>query len=197
MRTAIIAVAGEQQRCRIYEYKKKLVRCKPCLEYYQTVKRCEKTVTVCGRCAQTGHRANECSSTMRKCYHCEGDHHVGDRHCPEQRKYKEILAIQAKMRVSRERARIIYSQQRPMKDISYAQAAREERAKQGTNKNDQSNAEGIAKIQAATQLHIRIGRVAQERHKERDTTGRATKQISEKKKFARSQGTAKYRSRVR
>ena len=126
-----IAVA-EQQRCRIYEYKEKPIRCKQYLEYNHSAKRSEKTVSVCGRCAQIG----------RKCYHCEGDHHVGDRQCPEQRKHEKILAIQAKVRVSRERARIIYNQQRPMKDISYTQVARQERAEQRTKKNDHSNEEG-------------------------------------------------------
>ena len=127
-----IAVAGEQPRSRVHECREKPMRCKLCLEYNHTAKRCESSEIVCGKCAQIDHNIKGFRNTERKCYHCESDHNVYQQY-PEQRKQEEILAIETKMRVSRERAKNIYQKQKPVRDISYAQVVRKERSEQRTD----------------------------------------------------------------
>ena len=116
-----INVAGKRQLSNIFRYKEKPMLCRKCQKYSHTVKQCSSENVICGNCSAVGHMKDNCSAVSLTCYHCGDEHRVRDRRCPEQKKREEILEIQTNNRVSRERAKLIYTKQRPS-NMNYARA---------------------------------------------------------------------------
>ena len=112
-------IPGEQERSRVYEYKKKPTMCQKCLEYGHRTKFCMKEMK-CIKCYETTHKAEECQRELSGCYHCEGKHRTGSRMCSEYRYEEEIEAIQGRERVNRAQARLIFQSRTTIDRMNYA-----------------------------------------------------------------------------
>ena len=115
-------ILGELAKSEVYEYHDKPMMCKKCLEYNHTAKRCTYNDIICSNCASRGHDFKSCQSEIPKCYHCGNNHKTGDKRCAVQHEQAEIISIRSKMQVTREQAKLIYRQQNPNYQKTYAEA---------------------------------------------------------------------------
>ena len=104
-----INVPGEMTRTKVYEHKQRPFMCRNCLEYGHGKNSCQNEK----RCSKENHEKSECKSDGARCYHCGQDHEVGDGTCVEHKYQEEIIAVQAKERVPRAQAKIIFDKRHP------------------------------------------------------------------------------------
>ena len=120
-----VDIPGEQSYSRVYEYKKRPLHCKKCLEYGHSIKRCDSKVTRCKRCSDIHHIENQCDSQSPKCLQCSDPHVTATNECPVFRRESEILVIQDKEKVSRQQAAVIFNQRNPNQGLNYSAAAKQ------------------------------------------------------------------------
>lgn len=75
------------------------MRCTRCQRLGHTRKRCRRDRDSCSVCCQEGHSRDECHNTP-SCINCSGDHSPNARECPAYLLKTEILATQAKDRLT-------------------------------------------------------------------------------------------------
>ena len=105
-------IPGEAMRTKVLEYKKLPNLCKKCLEYGHSKKICREINQKCNNCTSTQHYEETCQDEP-KCEHCTQNHRSGSRTCQRYKVEQEVLAIQAKSRVSRVQAFVIYNSEHP------------------------------------------------------------------------------------
>ena len=124
-RTAIpdyIDVPGERMRTKVYEYIKKPLLCGKCLDYGHSKKVCQGSPK-CKNCAAD--EIHENCTNDKRCYHCSLNHEAGNKICQEYKYEAEILAVQAKSRVSRQQARLIFLRENPtFRTLNFANAVK-------------------------------------------------------------------------
>lgn len=95
--------------------------CKNCLEYGHPKRVCQ-AVPICLNCTSPEHDEPSCNNE-KKCLHCIFPHRTGDKNCQQYKMEAEILVIQARSRVSRTQAKIIFERERPnIQNMNYAAA---------------------------------------------------------------------------
>ena len=113
-----IDIPGERMRTKVYEYIKKPLLCIKCLDYGHSKKVCQGSPK-CRNCAAEEQHEN-CTNDKR-CYHCSLNHEAGNKICQEYKFEAEILAVQAKSRVSRPQARLIFLRENPtFRNLNFA-----------------------------------------------------------------------------
>ena len=123
-------IPGETMRTFVHEYKKRPTCCQNCLEYGHPKKICREN-TRCQKCTSLDHTYPPCDQED-KCMHCSQPHKTGHRTCQKYKVEEDLLAIQAKSRVSRNQAIVIYDQENPSgRTMNFADATN------STNKVDQ------------------------------------------------------------
>ena len=106
-----IDIPGEIMRTKVYEYKKKPLLCTNCLEYGHSHSICRGSAK-CMNCSGNDHCPSNCSS-QPKCYHCGLNHKTGSRTCQEYKAEEEVLCIQARSKVSKAQAKLIFERENP------------------------------------------------------------------------------------
>ena len=80
---------------------------------------------MCSRCGGKGHGKEDCNNNVIKCYHYKESHEAGSNSCVEYKYQQEILSIQAKETVPRNRTRTILERRNlHFKSTSYAAVAK-------------------------------------------------------------------------
>ena len=116
-----IDIPGESTRTLVNEYKRIPNLCKTCLEYGHPQRVCRGDQR-CHNCTSTEHSFPPCELDS-KCLHCPMPHKTGDKSCQQYKIEEEILAIQAKHRVSRNQAIVIFDRNTPnIRSMNFAAA---------------------------------------------------------------------------
>jgi len=97
-----LKIISESTMTKVYPYQDSPLRCRRCLKYGHTAKRCSSDVR-CERCSGH-HSADSCHEEDFKCFNCEGMHRAGSRECPTRKKEESILNMQKKMKTGRAEA---------------------------------------------------------------------------------------------
>jgi len=100
-----VRIISEATTSRVYPYQDSPLRCKKCLKYGHTAKRCNSDAR-CERCSGH-HTVDRCEEEDLKCFNCEGAHRAGSRDCPVLKKEESVLNMQKKMKVGRAEARTL------------------------------------------------------------------------------------------
>ena len=74
------------------------------------------------RCAKCGnrHKIEDCNSEVVRCFHCRGSHETCHGKCIEQRYQQELTSVQAKQRLSRNRAKAMVNREPKFRTMNYA-----------------------------------------------------------------------------
>jgi len=100
-----VRIISEATLTKVIPYQDSPLRCKKCLKYGHTAKRCSSDPR-CERCSGH-HNADRCEEDEVKCFNCDGAHRAGSRDCPVMKKEEDVLKMQKKMKVGRAEARIL------------------------------------------------------------------------------------------
>ena len=114
-------IPGESMKTPVHEYKRLPNLCKKCLEYGHSQRVCRETAEKCINCTSEEHKFPPCDLVPR-CCHCTQTHRTGDKNCQRFKVEQEVIAIQARSRVSRNQAYIIYNREHPNANTNYAAA---------------------------------------------------------------------------
>ena len=104
-------IPGESMRTLVHEYKQLPNLCRNCLEYGHSKRICQDDQK-CTNCTSSEHQYPPCNNEA-KCNHCPQSHKTGDKSCQRYKVEQEVLAIQAKSKVSRNQAQIIHNRDHP------------------------------------------------------------------------------------
>ena len=102
----------ENMRTVVHEYKKLPNFCRKCLDYGHSQRVCREDTQKCTNCTSDQHAYPPCDEDS-KCSHCAQTHRTGDKNCQRYKVEQEVLVIQAKSRVSRTQAFVIYNREHP------------------------------------------------------------------------------------
>ena len=100
-----VRIISEPTLTRIFPYRDLPLRCKKCLKYSHTTKRCNSDVR-CSRCSGE-HSLENCTETEVKCLNCSEKHEAGSLQWPVRMKEQEILDLQKRLKIGRAEARRI------------------------------------------------------------------------------------------
>ena len=68
---------------------------------------------ICRKCFEPAHKAEDCQSGDRGGYHCIRNHYTGSKACPQFKQKEEIMAIQARERISSGQASLFLEKRNP------------------------------------------------------------------------------------
>ena len=116
-------IPGESARTPVQEYKQLPNLCKKCLDYGHSQRVCRESTQKCVNCSSEEHTYPPCELEPI-CCHCTQLHRTGDKNCQRYKVEQEVLNIQARSRVSRNQAYVIYNREHPSATTTnYAAAA--------------------------------------------------------------------------
>ena len=111
---------------KVLEYKRRPLMCKRYSAYGHGKNQCEKEYRG-GKCGTNGHVKEDCSGAEVHCFHCKEGHEAGSGWCMEYRYQQEIIAIQARERVSMNHSRAILDRKNSnFKNVTYANIIKNE-----------------------------------------------------------------------
>ena len=91
-------------KTKVCEYHERPMRRKKCLNYGHLMKRCRETLATFARCSYQLHSKDRWSSTEVRCCHCIADHLAFSKNCSRLKRETEIIQIQTKKRIPRQKA---------------------------------------------------------------------------------------------
>ena len=121
--------------------------CFNCQKLGHTKKRCRRQNPVCSRCSQEGHQARDCNNPT-KCNNCSGNHKSVDKKCPTYEFKAEVLATQARTKLTFREAEDKVKEQYHKDGKTYSFAVR-----QGQQSGTQNSPQRPSNVAATGQQH--------------------------------------------